>query len=245
MGPIQNRYDFVYLFNVEDGESEWRSRRGQLAAAQSGDPSESGLRRVPETQGAQLRDAGQGRRGGQPVLRDRASDPRTPSERGPAGRSDESARVLACVEREDPLADSVIKPDAAACKRRRLRAKLWRAHEDFATQPVRVNHTPSGGGVALAARIAFTRFSSPIAAYPDGIVSGKSRSGSVLRRAIGIDQPDLARVLLEHAGGARRDERVQVLCRVQRGDQDRLPDLLGPFPDGDRAPLPVSPRFMP
>ena len=76
--------------------------------------------------------------------------------------------MLAGVEREDPLADSVIKPDAAAIKRRRLRAKTWRAHEESTTEPERVSHTPRGGGVALAARIALIPFSSPTKAYPFG-----------------------------------------------------------------------------
>ena len=58
----------------------------------------------------------------------------------------------------------VIKPDAAAIKRRRLAAKPWPAHEESATEPERVSHTPSGGGVALAALVAVTRFSSPVSA---------------------------------------------------------------------------------
>ena len=41
-------------------------------------------------------------------------------------------------------------------------AKAWREHEDSATGPERVSHTPRGGGVALAARIALIPFSSPI-----------------------------------------------------------------------------------
>ena len=52
--------------------------------------------------------------------------------------------MLACVDREDPLADSVIKPDAVAIKRRRLGAKPWRAHEESATEPEPVSHTPKG-----------------------------------------------------------------------------------------------------
>ena len=127
----------------------------------------------------------------------------------------------------------------------RLRAQPCRKCPNQVVMPATVSRKSAVASVVPAATIALTRFPSPIAAYPDGIVSGKSRSGSVLRRAVGIDRPDLARVLLEHVGGARRDERVQVPCRVQRGDQDRLPDLPGPFPDGDRAPLPVSPRLMP
>ena len=59
---------------------------------------------------------------------------------------------------------SVIKPDAAAIKRRRFGAKPWRVHEDSATEPERVSHTPRGGGVALAARIALVPFSSPVMA---------------------------------------------------------------------------------
>ena len=74
------------------------------------------------------------------------------------------SELLACVEREDPLADSVIKPDAAAIKRRRFGAKPWRVHGDSATEPERVSHTPRGGGVALAAPIALTRFSTPVTA---------------------------------------------------------------------------------
>ena len=66
--------------------------------------------------------------------------------------------MLACVDREDPLAESVIKPDAGAIKRRRLGAKPWRAHEESATEPERVSHTPRGGSVALAARIALIPF---------------------------------------------------------------------------------------
>ena len=70
--------------------------------------------------------------------------------------------MLACVDREDSLADSVIKPDAAAIKRRRLGAKPWRVHQDSATEPARVSHTHKGRGVALAAMIALTPFSTPI-----------------------------------------------------------------------------------
>ena len=69
--------------------------------------------------------------------------------------------MLACVDREDRLADFVIKPDAAAIKRRRLGAKPWRAHEESTTEAERVSHTPRGGGVALAARTALTPFSIP------------------------------------------------------------------------------------
>ena len=71
-----------------------------------------------------------------------------------------------CVEREDPLADSVIKPDTAAIKRRRLGAKPWREHEDSATEPERVSQTPRGGGVALAVRVAPSPFSTPVGAKP-------------------------------------------------------------------------------
>ena len=74
------------------------------------------------------------------------------------------SELLACVEREDPLADSVIKPDTAAIKRRRMGAKPWREHKDSTIEPERVSHTPRGGGVALAARIALVPFSSPITA---------------------------------------------------------------------------------
>ena len=63
---------------------------------------------------------------------------------------------------EDPLADSVIKPDAAGIKRTRLGAKPWRAHEDSATEPGRMSHTPRGGGVVLAARAAPSALSSPV-----------------------------------------------------------------------------------
>ena len=72
--------------------------------------------------------------------------------------------MLACVEREDPLADFVNKPDAAAIKRRRLVAKPWRAHEESTTEPERVGHTSRGGSVALAARITLTPFPSPTTA---------------------------------------------------------------------------------
>ena len=60
--------------------------------------------------------------------------------------------MLACVDREDPLEESVINPDAAEIKRRRVGAKPWRTHEDSTAEPERVSHTPKGGGVALAAR---------------------------------------------------------------------------------------------
>ena len=52
--------------------------------------------------------------------------------------------MLACVDREVRLADAVIKPDAGAIKRRRLGAKPWRAHEESATEPEPVSHTPKG-----------------------------------------------------------------------------------------------------
>ena len=64
----------------------------------------------------------------------------------------------------DPLAESVIKPAAAAIKPRRFGAKPWRAHEDSATGPEHVSHTRGGGGVALSAATAPTRFSTPITA---------------------------------------------------------------------------------
>ena len=72
--------------------------------------------------------------------------------------------MLGCVERKDPLADSVIKPDAAGIKQRRVRAKPWQAHEDSATEPERASHTLRSGDVALAARIGLTPFSSPVPA---------------------------------------------------------------------------------
>ena len=72
--------------------------------------------------------------------------------------------MLACVDREDSLADSVIKPHAAAIKRRRLGAKPWRVHQDSATESARVYRTPRGGSVALAEPIVLTRFSTPVMA---------------------------------------------------------------------------------
>ena len=83
-----------------------------------------------------------------------------------------------CVEREDPLADSVIKPDAAAIKRRRFGAEPWRVHEDSATERGRVSQTPRGGTVALAVRVAPSPFSSPTTAYPRG-KSPDARGGSI------------------------------------------------------------------
>ena len=41
-------------------------------------------------------------------------------------------------------------------------AKPWREHKDSATGPERESHTPRGGGVALAMRIALTWLSSPV-----------------------------------------------------------------------------------
>ena len=68
----------------------------------------------------------------------------------------------ACVRRAGgPLANSVIKPDAAAIKRRRLGAKPWRVHQDSATEPACVHHTHRGGSVTLAEPIVLTRFSTP------------------------------------------------------------------------------------
>ena len=78
-------------------------------------------------------------------------------------RGSETRGLLACVEGEDPLAESVIKPAAAAIKPRRFGAKPWRAHEDSATGPEHVSHTRGGGGVALTPRIALTPFSTPVA----------------------------------------------------------------------------------
>ena len=72
--------------------------------------------------------------------------------------------MLACVDREDSLADSVIKPDAAAIKRRRLGAKPWRVHQDSAAEPARVYRTPRGGSVTVAEPIVLTRFSTPVTA---------------------------------------------------------------------------------
>ena len=72
--------------------------------------------------------------------------------------------MLACVNREARLADSVIKPDAAAIKRRRLGAKPSRVHQDSAIDPARVHHTPKGGSVTLAEPIVLTRFSTPVTA---------------------------------------------------------------------------------
>ena len=69
--------------------------------------------------------------------------------------------MLACVDRDDPFADSVVKPEAAAIKRRRLGANPWRAHEESTSEPGPVHHTPKGGGVTLAEPIVLTRLFHP------------------------------------------------------------------------------------
>ena len=45
-------------------------------------------------------------------------------------------KVHACVEREDPLPEFVIKPDAARIKRRRWGTKPWQAHEEVCGRPL-------------------------------------------------------------------------------------------------------------
>ena len=81
-------------------------------------------------------------------------------------------------EREDALADSVTKTDAAAIKPGRLGAKPWRTQEDSATDPECASRTPKGGDVGLAERIALTPFSTPVVER-ESRNSGSGRPGAV------------------------------------------------------------------
>ena len=82
----------------------------------------------------------------------------------PGMRPHEVPAAVACVDREEPLPNSVIKPDAAEIKHTRSRAKPWRANEESATEQEQLSDPPEGGGVLVAMRIALTPFSSPVAA---------------------------------------------------------------------------------
>ena len=115
------------------------------------------------------------------AIRSSGEDP-TPTHRNMGRRGSEIRGLLACVEGEDRLAISVIKPDAAAIKRRRLGAKPWRVHQDSATEPARVHHTPRGGSVTLAEPIVLTRFSTRVTATLTDSSVRQTRSGSVRKR---------------------------------------------------------------
>ena len=62
----------------------------------------------------------------------------------PGMRPREVPAAVACVDRKEPLSDSVIKPDAAEIKHTRSRAKSWRANEEFATEQEQLSDPPRG-----------------------------------------------------------------------------------------------------
>ena len=128
--------------------------------------------------------------------------------------------MLACVYREDRLADAVIKPDAAAIKRRRLGAKPWRTHEGSATESERVSHTPRGGGLAPAAlmqaiAIYRERFEASVQLDRPYVMSGMN--------VVAADTDEEAHFL--------RTSVLQSFVNLRRGMPDKLPVPVADFED--------------